>query len=50
MKKEDYIDELLKYYNIKKCKNKEKGIFIKEDNKIRRLSMNELLDLLKIKK
>lgn len=50
MEKEDDIDKLLKYYNIKTIKNGEKGIYIKEDNKIRRLSQDEVFDLLKIKK
>lgn len=50
MKKENDIDKLLKYYNIETCKNEEEGIYIKEDNKIRRLSEDELLELLKIKK
>ena len=50
MKKENDIDKLLKYYNIETYKNEKEGIYIKEDNKIRRLSEDELLELLKIKK
>lgn len=46
----DYIDELFEYYGIKKVKNGKKGIYIKENGKIRLLSSEEIEKLLKIKK